>query len=62
VARLEAANANAYRAGYEATYAGYQDLSARYVAQLRRPRITVGRTIELIVAAGAGFLLGGVVQ
>ena len=35
----------------------YQDLSARYVAELRKPRITLGRSISLIAAAGAGFVL-----
>jgi hypothetical protein len=58
VLRLEAANAAAYRAGYEAAYAGYQDLSARYVAELRKPRITLGRSVGLIAAAGAGLVLG----
>jgi hypothetical protein len=30
----------------------------RYVAELRRPRVTVGRPIGLIPAAGAGLLAG----
>jgi hypothetical protein len=61
VARLEAANANAYRAGYEAAYAGYQDLSARYVAQLARPRLSLGSAIGLLGAAGLGIVLGTVI-
>ena len=56
ILQLVSANAQAYRAGYDAAYTGYQDLLARYVAQLRKPRITLGRSIGLIAAAGAGFL------
>jgi len=62
ILRLETANAVAYQAGYQAAYAGYQDLSARYVAELGKPRITWGRSIGLIAALGAGFVLGGVVH
>ena len=47
----------AYQSGYQAAYTGYQDLSARYVAELRKPRITLGRSISLIAAAGAGFVI-----
>ena len=50
-------NAHAYQAGYDAAYTGYQDLSRRYVAKLRKPRITFGRSFGLIAAAGAGFML-----
>jgi hypothetical protein len=32
----------ANQAGYQAAYAGYQDLSARYAAELRKPRFTLG--------------------
>jgi hypothetical protein len=62
IARLASANARAYAAGYEAAYTGYQDLSRRYVAELRRPRITVGRSIQLVAAVGAGFLLAQAVK
>jgi hypothetical protein len=41
---------------------GYQDLSRRHLAELRNPRITLGRSIELIAAAGAGFLLAGAIR
>jgi hypothetical protein len=54
---LQAASTRAYEAGYQAAYAGYQELSGRYVAQLSKPRITLGRSFSLIAAAGAGFLL-----
>jgi hypothetical protein len=59
---LEAANAHAYQSGYQSAYADYQDLSARYVAELRKPKITLGRSIGLFAAAGAGFLAARVTQ
>jgi hypothetical protein len=58
VTRLEAANAGAYQAGYQAAYAGYQDLSQRYIAELNKPRIRLGSVIGLIGAAGIGLLIG----
>jgi hypothetical protein len=58
---LEAANARAYQAGYQAAYAGYQDLSERYIAELKKPRIGLGSVIGLIGAAGVGVLVGRVV-
>ena len=54
---LETATADAYRAGYNAAYAGHQDLSGRYIAELRKPRITLGRSVTLIAATAAGFML-----
>ena len=57
ITQLEVAKRMAYEAGYQAAYTGYQDLSQRYVAELRKPRITLGRSISLIAAAGAGFVL-----
>jgi hypothetical protein len=57
VTRLVEPNALAYQAGYDAVYAGYHDLSARYVAELRKPRVTLGGSIGPIAAAGAGFFL-----
>jgi hypothetical protein len=35
----------------------YQDLSDRYVAELRKPRIGLGGSIGMIAAAGAGFIV-----
>ncbi len=62
VTRLHAANVAAYATGYGTAYAGYQDLSRRYIAELNKPRITLGRSIGLIAAIGAGFVLGAVVH
>jgi uncharacterized small protein (DUF1192 family) len=62
ITRLEADNARAYEAGYHEAYAAHQQLTARYVAELKKPRITLGRSIELIAAAGVGFLLGEAIR
>ncbi len=45
-------------AGYQAAYAGYQELSERYIAELKKPRITLGSVIGLIGAAGIGVVIG----
>ncbi len=47
---------------YGAAYASHQDLTRRYIAELNKPRITLGRSIGLIAAIGAGFVLGAVVH
>jgi hypothetical protein len=61
VTRLEAANAAAYQAGYQTAYAGYRELSERYVAELKKPRIRLGSVLGLIGAAGVGVVIGSVV-
>ncbi len=58
---LEAANARAYEAGYQTAYAGYRDLSERYIAEVKKPRIRLPSAIALLGAAGVGVLLGRVV-
>ena len=58
---LEAANARAYEAGYRAAYAGYRDLSERYITELNKPRIRLGSVIGHLGAAGVGVLVGRVV-
>jgi hypothetical protein len=58
VTRLEAANAAAYEGGYRAAYADYQDLSRRYVAELKKPRIGLGSAIGILGAAALGVVIG----
>ena len=58
VTRLEAANAAAYQAGYHAAYAGYRDLSQRYIAELNKPRIRLPSAIALLGAVGVGVVVG----
>lgn len=58
VTRLVAANAAAYHTGYQAAHAGYEDLSRRYVAELRRPRIPLrSAALGLLGAAAAGAVI-----
>ena len=59
---LQAANAHAYEAGYQAAYAGYRDLSGRYVAELKKPRIRLGSAIGMRGAAGVGLVVGRAVR
>jgi hypothetical protein len=62
VIRLEEANSLAYQAGYQAAYVGYQDLSARYVAELRKPRFKLPSLVGFVGAVGVGFVVGRVVR
>jgi hypothetical protein len=56
---LEAGKTLALQAGYSNAFLGYQGLSERYIAELRRPRLSLGSTIGVCLgAAGAGFLVG----
>lgn len=58
VTALEAANRDAYEAGYQTAYANYQDLSRRYVAELNKPRIKLPSVIGIVGAAGIGVVIG----
>jgi hypothetical protein len=58
VTRLVAANAEAYQTGYRTAYMGYQDLSRRYVAELKKPRIRLGSALGILGAAGVGVVIG----
>ncbi len=58
ILRLEAARAAAYETGYQAAYGAYQHLSRRYVAELRRPSISMGSALGIVGALGLGVLVG----
>jgi hypothetical protein len=62
ITALVAANAAAYQAGYQTAYAGYQDLSNRYVAELRRPRLGLGSALRILGAVGVGVVLDRAVR
>jgi ABC-type enterochelin transport system substrate-binding protein len=62
VTQLEAANAAAYATGYDAAHAGYQDLSDRYVAELRKPRFKLPSLVGFVGAVGVGFVVGRVAR
>ena len=55
---LETANARAYQAGYEAAYAGYQDLSKRHIAELTKPRVRFGSALGILGWASLGVIVG----
>jgi len=55
---MAVATATAYRTGYQVAYARYQDLSQRYVAELRKPRISLSSTARILFVAGAGVVIG----
>jgi len=60
ITRLVAATAAAYEMGYQTAYAGYQDLSNRYVAELKKPRLRLPSALGLLGAAGVGLVVGRV--
>jgi uncharacterized protein YhaN len=62
ITHLEHANRLAYETGYRAAYAGYQDLSQRYVTELKRPRFSLSVALGVVAAAGVGFVLGSAIQ
>ena len=46
------------RRGFEAAYAGDQDLSRRHIAELKTPRIRLGSALGLDGAVGVGVAVG----
>lgn len=62
IARLEAAEALAYRAGYQSAYDSYGALSDRYVAELQKPRIRVGSALGFILGAGTGMIAAELIR
>ena len=59
IMRLEIQKNVALRAGYNETFRSYQGLSDRYIAELKKPRFSLGGTVGLCIgAAGAGVLIG----
>ncbi len=61
ITRLEEANRQAYEAGYQNAFNSHQDLTARYVAELKKPRFSLGSTLGIVAGSGAVGLLIGVV-
>ena len=54
-----AANAAAYATGYGAAYASHQDLTRRYIAELKKPRIKLPSIVGFVGAVGVGLWWGG---
>jgi len=48
----------AYEGRYQTADVGYQDLSERHVAELKKSRIGLGTALGLLAAAGVGIVIG----
>jgi hypothetical protein len=57
IARLHALNTFAVQTGYDNAASHYRDMSTRYIAQLRKPRFSLGSTVGLCVGAAGGAAL-----
>jgi hypothetical protein len=56
---LEEGKTLALQAGYSNAFLGYQGLSERYIAELRKPRFSLGSTVGVCLgAAGLGAAVG----
>jgi hypothetical protein len=63
IGTLHALNRLALQTGYDHASTQYHDLSNRYVAELRKPRFSLGSTVGLCLgAAGAGVIVGTLVR
>jgi hypothetical protein len=63
IATLHAQNTLTLQTGYDNASIDYRDLSTCYIAELRKPRFSVGSTVGLCVgAAGAGALIATLFQ
>ncbi len=57
-----AANAAAYATGYGTAYASHQDLTRRYIAELKKPRIRLPSIVGFVGAGGVGLVVGRVIR
>ncbi len=63
VATLREQNVLALQAGYDNASSACRDISTRYIAELRKPRMSIGSTVGLCVgAAGAGAVIATLVN
>ena len=62
IAQLDRAAAVAYAAGYQSAYDSYGVLSQRYIAQLQRPRFSLGSALTFILGAGTGLVVGELIH
>ena len=62
IAQLTRAAALAYGAGYQSAYDSYGALSQRYIAQLERPRFSLGSALTFILGAGTGLVVGELIH
>ena len=63
IATLHTQNTLALQTGYNHASSDLRDLATRYIAQLRKPRFSLGSTVGLTLgAAGAGLIIGTLIQ
>ncbi len=63
IATLHSQNTLALQTGYDQASSEFRNLATRYIAELRKPRFSLGSTIGLTLgAAGAGVLIGTLTQ
>ena len=63
IAALHVKNTLALRTGYDNVSNDYRNLSTRYIAELRKPRFSLGSTLGMCLGtAGAGFFIGSLTQ
>ena len=59
IAALERETSRVLQAGYAQAFTDYRQLTDRYVAEVQKPRLSLGASLGLCLgAAGAGVLLG----
>ncbi len=59
IMQLEVGKSLILEAGYGNAFNAYQGLSDRYIAEMRRPRVSLGTTVGVCLgAAGAGLVIG----
>jgi uncharacterized small protein (DUF1192 family) len=62
IMRLEVGKSQILQAGYSNAFGAYQGLSDRYIAELRKPRVSLGTTVGVCLgAAGVGLVIGALV-
>ena len=63
IATLHALNTLALQAGYDNASTQYRDQTTRYIAELKKPRFSLGSTVGLCLgSAGAGLIIGTLIQ
>ena len=63
IATLFTLNTLALQTGYDNASSEYRDMSTRYIAELRKPRFSLGSTVGLCLgAAGVGVVIGTLTQ
>ena len=63
IATLHTLNTLALQTGYDNASIEYRDMSTRYIAELRKPRFSLGSTVGLCLgAAGVGVVIGTLTQ